>query len=215
MTLHNCFSKAALVAAAIGLLAIGPLQGEKLTLVPVDNEQTKVFLEGTSNVRDWDATSTKIDGVVEFESNGTWSEAAFDPDSLVENGLRATVRIPADSLISDSRRLTSNMHDYLEVKAHRYIEFELKSVALNGRVDPDARSFTTDAEGLLTVTGNQREIAFPVEWAREGNLLILSGKAELKMSDFGIDPPTMMFGTLRAADEVTVEFQWVLQPSGN
>ena len=202
-------------AAGLGLFAFAALQAESLILVPGSDNRTTVLLEGTSNVRDWDAKSSKIEGSIEFKSNGIGSELTLDPGDLVAQDLRATVRIPANSLVSDSRRLTSNMHDYLKVGDHPYIEFELEGLALNGDHNSGSNSFTTDVEGLLTVTGKSRKIAFPVEWKREDATVILSGKAELKMSDFGIDPPTMMFGTLRAADEVTVEFQWVLQPSGN
>ncbi len=218
MTPRNYFSKAVL-AAAIGLLAIGPLQAEKLTFIPIDGDRSKVSIDGTSNVRDWDAQSEKIQGMIEIEANGFWANSKTVPASLLANGspaIEATVRIPAASLTSDSRRLTSNMHDYLEVDDHPYIEFKLGSVELvsdNGSVpEGEVDSFTTRVKGALTVSGGTHEIEFPVEWKRDGDRIHLTGETELKMSDFGIDPPTLMFGTLRTADELNVVFDWVLAP---
>ncbi len=213
----NILQQTLRTAAAAGLayFTLGALQAESLVLVPATDDRNTVMIEGTSNVRDWDAESSNIEGTIEIESNGAFDPASFDPEAFLAQTFRAKVRIPANSLESDSRRLTSNMHDYLKVSDHRYIEFELKSIELNGDFDTAANSFTTEVKGVLTVTGNSSETTFPVEWTVEDNLIMLKGKAALKMSDFGIDPPRLMFGTMRAADEVSVEFQWVLEQRSN
>ncbi len=205
--------------AAIGLPAIGPLQAETLTFMPIDGDHSRVSIDGTSNVRDWDAQSHRIEGVIQIEASGFLENSGIVPANLFDNGtpaINATVRIPSASLTSDSGRLTSNMHDYLKAKDHTYIEFELTSLELiaNNGSEPEGAldSFSTLAQGRLTVTGNTKEMEFPVEWKRDGDRIRLTGETELKMSDFGIDPPRLMFGTLRAADEVNVAFDWLLAP---
>jgi polyisoprenoid-binding protein YceI len=206
-------------AAAFGLLAIGPLQAGKLTFIPAEGQTSTISIDGTSNVRDWDAQSEKIEGAIEIEADGFWLDAKTAPARLLANGeaaISATVRVPAASLTSSSRRLTSNLHDYLETDDHPYIEFKLSSLELmddNGpETDDEVDSFETRVEGELTVSGDTGTISFPVAWKRDGHHIHLSGEVELKMSDFGIDPPTMMFGSLRTADELRVKFDWVLAP---
>ena len=38
----------------------------------------------------------------------------------------------------------------------------------------------------------------------------VTGSVSMKMSEFGIEPPTAMFGTLTTGDEVTIEFNFLL-----
>jgi len=37
-----------------------------------------------------------------------------------------------------------------------------------------------------------------------------TGSQELLMTDFGIDPPTAVFGTIRSKDEIRIEFDVTL-----
>jgi hypothetical protein len=42
-----------------------------------------------------------------------------------------------------------------------------------------------------------------------------TGRLALKMTDFGVDPPTALLGTLRTGDEVTVYFDVTVSPLGS
>lgn len=211
--------KAVTAAITLGLLAFGPLRAEKITFVPVDGEESRISVDGTSNVHDWEAESRTIEGFIELDNDEFWNNPGTIPGRLPvdgDAGIRATVRIPAASVKSDSGRLTKNMHNALEVEDYAQIVFELESVELtpdNGdNPEDEVSTFATTVEGALTISGDTGRIAIPVEWSRDGDRLVLTGEVELKMSDFGVDPPTMMFGALRTADEVTIDFVWILEP---
>jgi hypothetical protein len=45
-----------------------------------------------------------------------------------------------------------------------------------------------------------------------GSDLSISGSQAIKMSDYGITPPTMMFGSIKVDDFVIVHYHLVLSP---
>lgn len=212
----------AALALAVGTIPVAPAFAEQpLMLRSSETVSSHIEVRGTSNVRDWDAESTRIEGALEI-GNAESRSPDIILGRLLEGEIpevKATVRIPAQSLTSSSRRLTANMHGYMNVSDYPYIIFELRSIE---SIDADEEAGLETGQGLVTrvtgslsVSGQSRETSLPVVWVREDGFLRLSGEVELKMSDFGIDPPTMMLGALRTADEVMVSFHWVLEPRSN
>jgi polyisoprenoid-binding protein YceI len=71
----------------------------------------------------------------------------------------------------------------------------------SNRVAVDRGRHTVDVEGNLQLFGTQRPIAFKLNVGFDGRL---AGSAQVKQSDWGIEPYTALFGTLRVADDVEV-----------
>lgn len=184
------------------------LFADNLIFVPAESDQTRIQVEGTSNVRDWDAESAEIKGSLEIKDNGFWQaeagEAAIAPELV-----KGQVTIQTETLTSGSRGLTSNLHKYMDASKYPQVEFEVTGLKPLEQ-DDEREGLHLEMEGRLTVKGEVKEIAFPVEWSREGDQLRITGRADMKMTDFGIDPPRQMMGAIRAADEVTITFNWVL-----
>jgi polyisoprenoid-binding protein YceI len=68
--------------------------------------------------------------------------------------------------------------------------------------------------GNLTIAGETRPIEMnvdlqPISGAGER----ATGKVDIKMKEYGIKPPSLLFGSLKVANEVTVNFNSVVQPS--
>lgn len=61
-------------------------------------------------------------------------------------------------------------------------------------------------EGELTVAGKTDKIKLPVQISLQNEKLNVKGKVALKMSDFGIDPPTAMMGAMKTGDEVVIKY---------
>ncbi|MDI3521447.1 MAG: hypothetical protein PWR04_1435, partial [Anaerophaga sp.] len=64
----------------------------------------------------------------------------------------------------------------------------------------------------LTIAGETK----PIEIALNANIspqkeVSVSGETTLKMTDFDVEPPTVMFGTIKTADEVTINFNLTLK----
>ncbi|MDA3873179.1 MAG: YceI family protein [Kiritimatiellae bacterium] len=192
----------------IPLFLTTALFADTLVFVPAESDQNRIQVEGPSNIRDWDAVSTEIQGGLEFKNTPFW-QAETDLPGTAPELVKGHVKIKTETLTNDSRGLTTNLHKYMGAKEHPHVEFdvtEVKPVEIEG----EQEGLRMEMAGKLTVKGVTKEISFPVEWFREGDQLRITGRAEMKMTDFDIEPPRKMMGTIRAADEVTITFTWVL-----
>ena len=67
--------------------------------------------------------------------------------------------------------------------------------------------FGVEANGQLTIHGTSRAQRVTAEGRAVGNgQYRFTGSVPVTMSQFGVDPPTALLGTLRTGDGVTVRF---------
>jgi YceI-like domain len=85
-----------------------------------------------------------------------------------------------------------------EILMGRPIEFR------STRVEVGAAGAPGTVEGELELGGTRRPIAFELTAGADGRL---AGAATVKQSDWGIQPYSALFGTLKVADEVEVQVE--------
>ena len=67
------------------------------------------------------------------------------------------------------------------------------------------RNVRADMECMIK--GVRRRYSVTIKEARfTDDVLIIVGVLDLKMSDFGIEPPTAMFGMIKVYDELSIDF---------
>jgi polyisoprenoid-binding protein YceI len=65
--------------------------------------------------------------------------------------------------------------------------------------------------GTLTVAGKENKVSMDVEATRLADGTVKAkGLVPIKMTDYGIKPPTAIFGRLKTGDEVKVNFELVI-----
>lgn len=167
--------------------------GMQLTL----EDGHEMVIDGTSNIRDWDAEVKTVNAnfvMNQFDMSNLSSLTADHFETL-------ELSIPVDDIESGSGKLTSNMHKYLKEKDHPMITFNLTdidSVTINGNVA------TITANGIVNAAGIDHETTMTVDATFEDGKVTFSGTQPLLMTDFNIDPPTALFGTIRARDEIDI-----------
>jgi polyisoprenoid-binding protein YceI len=102
--------------------------------------------------------------------------------------------------------MDKNAYSTLNTSLHKNIVFELLTSSVS-----EAQA---SCEGNLTVAGVTRKISVDatIRILPDKSFLI-SGTKKLKMSDFNVEAPTFMFGTVTTGDEITVSFNANLVPS--
>ncbi|MEP1791697.1 YceI family protein, partial [Reichenbachiella sp.] len=64
-------------------------------------------------------------------------------------------------------------------------------------------------KGELLIAGKSNEI--PVRLTiNNTSKLSVSGSIKIKMTDYGITPPTAVFGTIKTGDDITIQFDFTL-----
>jgi hypothetical protein len=170
----------------------------------IDNTQSTMSIQGGSNVRSWDAEVTEILASINAElgvlltldanRNGIFSLSEF--------------RVPVKKIDSGNNGLTRNIHKYLNEKEHPEITFILNEAVVQPM---DSNQFEVLTKGIITAAGADKEVEFILTGKlQENGSIILSGISEMTFSDFNIDRPSAMLGTVRAHDEIEVHFSLVL-----
>ena len=191
----NSLVAALLLAGAVSLNAQVRYQASPGSTMKID---------GTSTVHDWTVESKIIGGFIEFESDAALdaSKTATDVKAKVE------VNVPVTSLKSGKKLMDEIMHDAMKVKDHKAVKYTLKEIKAQDRKAGEPLKF--DTKGDLSVAGVTKPIDMVVTLVPEGNKLKGTGSKQLKMTDFGIKPPSpaVGLGLIKTADEVTVSFEW-------
>lgn len=157
--------------------------------------ESTISVRGTSTLHDWEMTSPRVNSQVVFNME----------DDNIESLGSVSLTLEASSLESDENRLNRLAHETMDVENHPQITFRASS----GNVVADGSSYTVTATGDLTIAGETREVTVEATCIEQGEELICTGTEEMKMTDFGMEPPRLFLGTLRTHDEVTVEFNMV------
>ena len=158
----------------------------------------RATVAGTSTLHDWSVESTSAVGEID-----TTNPAA----------IRGSLRLAAKSLVNESDGLNSRMYAALKSEAYPQIKFE--ALAVDRPADPMVPGVaqTWSVRGSLILSGATRELTLVTRTTlRPDGTLLLEMETPLKMTDFGIKPPTFM-GMVRTGDPVTIKIRWLLNRS--
>lgn len=150
--------------------------------------ESYVSISGTSTLHEWTMTSkdARYQAILELSENGKLKSIS----SL-------TMTLKSESLKSGHAAMDKNAYSTLATTTYKNIVFELTSAQVAGD--------KIVCEGNLTVAGVTKKIDVTGEVrVLPDKTLLLSGSKKLKMTDFNVEPPTFMFGTVTTGDEITV-----------
>jgi polyisoprenoid-binding protein YceI len=179
-----------LLTVALAALAVGAA-GWVAQSYTFDSS-SKIWVEGTSTVHDWECQVDQFAGTVNAEA----AEASFAELS------GTTLTVPVQGIDCDNGTMNGKVRDALGSSAIRYALTDAEVGA------PQADGwFPIQTTGRLTIAGETQNVQMAVKGKMvDGGRFRLTGQHAFQMTDFGVDPPTAMFGTLKTGDEVTVHF---------
>lgn len=154
-------------------------------------EASKMEVAGTSSLHDWTEDVT--------EMSSTLNAEVADGKILKVTGIKAT--IPVKGLKSGKGGMDDNTYKALKQKEHPNMTYSIKSFGIDG----DEIHLT----GNLTIAGTTKSVKFHAKYKVEGEKITFEGKHAFKMTDFNIDPPTAMMGTIKTGDDITITFNLV------
>lgn len=200
-------SRLILLGAALAMAgSVAAAQGvTHMTLKP----QSTLSIAGSSNVHEWTCASTQYQAEVVVDST-----LLTAPLSSVTHPINTvSVTIPVRSLKCGHDKMDDNMYKALNADKYPQITYTLASYEVDHAAST-ADAFTATTTGDITVSGRTVRVQIPITTTRgPQGALTGEGKVALKMTDFGIKPPTAMLGALRTKDDITISFKVLLDKS--
>lgn len=161
-----------------------------------DAQLSSVVINGTSTLHDW---------VMNVEQINTGGTLSFTDNVYQANNL--SFSFPVKSLKSGKSAMDDNTYKAMNADKYPNVKFDQINLTSSG-------NGSYQAKGKLTITSNSKVVSFPVNVVPQANNRILvKGKYTFKMSNFGVEPPEVMWGTITTGDEVTIDFNVIFSES--
>lgn len=202
----------ATLCAALGL-ALGTQAAE--TLKYRAKPGGKMRIEGTSTIHDWTAESGFVGGRLELDAAFPVDPASKDikPGKLPAT---ASVAILVRTFkCSSGSAMDAIMQDTMNAKDFPKIEYKLSDLVFK---EFKGEALVFEATGDITVHGKTKAVTMPVEIVRvDAANLKVTGVTEVKMTDFGIQPPApkIALGAIKTGDDVKLVFEWNVTKAAN
>jgi len=201
MTRRSFYSLSAGAIVAAMCLSVRPYAAP----IPLALDSAKITIAGTSNIHEYTASTAKV-RITRAQLGATAAGAAFWENALTPGTVDAfEIAVAAGTLTSPKEGLDKNMYKALKVSEFPDITFRLVRFDLTAKPAGAAKAI-----GMLTIAGVEREVAMDITTKRTDTTLMVQGRIELLMTDYGIKPPTAMLGMLKTDPKVTVTFETVL-----
>lgn len=160
------------------VLAFGLFSG-LVAAQKISSKTVKTTVTGTSTMHDWTMTST----------SGTFS-ANVSGNTLTD----VTYTLGAKSLKSGKGAMDTNAYKAMQADKFPNITFAATSVNVGKGT----------MTGKLKVTDVTKTVSFPVTVAKNGTTYTITATENIKLTDFGVTPPSFMMNTVKTGNDVKI-----------
>ena len=169
--------------------------------LPVQQDYTlsgnyAVSIHGTFSIHSWAETVQKVSGELVGTVNADGSAA-----------------IQSIRMVMEVRSIKSDMGSVMDNKTFKALKADADPeitflITAPFIIHPSAAGDTVSLQGHLTLAGVTRPVIMRVMSfkAAEGTLSI-EGEQKIKMTDFGVKPPSALFGVMKASPDITINFK--------
>ena len=205
---------------ALSLLATAsfPAAGQMITLAA--RSGSKMRIEGTSNIHDWQVESPIIGGMMEVGPNFPLEPGQAATPGKVEAKAEVFIQVRMlKSIEKDGKPYMDSMDavmwEHMRETENKKIVYRLSELTLKEAAKAKDAPYLFEAKGDLAVAGVTNKITMTVSVLPLGEKkLKITGTTSLKMTDFKIEPPSpkLAMGLIKTGDDVKLIFEWRLSP---
>jgi hypothetical protein len=162
---------------------------------------SEVTIEGTSSMHAFHCKTNKIMAYVDVDPGYT-----KDLTKVARPIVSVKVNIVVRTLTCGNGQMDKNMYSTLDADKNPIIKYTMSGYdILDGSASPAA--FVAKTTGTLTISGTEKVIAMKINAERlSDGKATAQGEQDVLMTDFGIKPPSFMFGSLKVGNEIKVKF---------
>ena len=156
-----------------------------------------VTITGTSTLHNWNEKVESISGKGNVKKNAD--------KSLSLQSFKIIIKVNS---IKSNEGSSMNNKTYKTLKADKYPEITFVLTEPVANIPYGANAYVVTTKGLLTIAGVTKPIIMPLKITlNDEKKITVDGAQQIKMTDYGMDPPTLFFGTIKVGDNITVNFK--------
>jgi polyisoprenoid-binding protein YceI len=159
----------------------------------LDSNLSNIYIDGTSTLHDWTSTVEEMSGTMNVEES----------DGSLTKIRSINISIPVKSIKSGKSGMDKNTYNALDESNHPQIVYKLKTYSIGDN--------ELTLNGEMTIAGTTKMVKIRTPYEIKDNVIEIEGKHSMKMTDFNVDPPTAVMGTIKTGDEVVVRFNLVFK----
>src|SRR5436190_9881055 len=204
------------IIALLGFVALTVLAAETLRLDALPGAGSKVRIEGTSSIHDWQCEAPFIGGYVEAGPNFPTSASQDIKPGKVDAKAYAWITARAlKSLTKEGKpyeeKMDNIIYEKLKVTEFNRINYYLSELVLKETPKSAGAPFIFDSTGDLVVAGVTNKISMPVNVTVIGEKKVkITGNTNVKRSEFKIEPQKIAMGIAKTGDDVKIFVEWVV-----
>jgi polyisoprenoid-binding protein YceI len=142
---------------------------------------------------------TEVFGESQINPSSKSIKAELTIDDKIKS-IKGKIYFDTISLISQKEDRDKNMYELLNIQKYKIISFDILSVVKN------ETNYTIN--GDLTLNGTKRNITVQSNIQELNNQLLLDGDFSFNLTDFKLEPPTLLFLTVRNKIDINYNIEF-------
>lgn len=159
----------------------------------LNSAHSKFIIKGTSSLHDWEMISENCSGSIRMDVSS---------ETLSISDIK--VKVLVKSLKSGKKMMDNKTYDALKENKFPSITYQYEKIGTLKETGPN--TFSVTLNGTLTIAGKSKKVPIDVVIDQNNNSITIKGEKPLKMTDFGVEPPTALLGTIKTGDDITIDF---------
>jgi polyisoprenoid-binding protein YceI len=177
---------------------IGSVGVETATFKLSSAKEVVMNLSGTMPLHDWTMSAHGLSGEAKM---------AITTDNRLTAIQALTFSLPVHNLKGEQTAMDNDAYKALKADQYQDIVFRL----ISATIEPvNGKHYNVLARGTLTVAGVTREVVLKMDGnvAKDG-AISFAGSEQVKMSDYNVERPSILFGVIKAGDLMTLTYNLV------
>lgn len=192
----------ALLLSALFLLPLGSGAQSLPGQIGIE-EGGRVWIEGSAGPVDFRCQAKELSGQGQID-NSTNPQSSIEEEGKV----RITVSLPVKSLDCGKKAMNNDMYGALKAEQFQSISYQLLEAKLIASDTPSSDGWLNiETRGVMEIGGVKDTTTIYVQGKATGEKSFqVKGRKDIHMDTYDIDPPSKMFGLIRANKNLSVHF---------